>query len=98
MTHNWRERLIRLFLVRSAGQTRGPALIWTVLAVVSMAAATVIALHPGQLGDLVTVREWLSYWITTHGNPYTHFYPVLDYPPLAFLVLGPLILLPAHAR
>jgi hypothetical protein len=61
-----------------------------------MSAATVIALQPGQLGDLVTVREWLTYWVTTHGNPYTHFHPVLDYPPMAFLVLGPMVLLPAH--
>ncbi len=96
MAQNFRERLIRLFLVRSEGPAREPALVWTVLAVVSVAAATFIAMRPDQLGDLGTVREWLTYWITTRGNPYQHFYPVLDYPPIAFLLLGPLALVPVE--
>lgn len=68
--------------------------LWALVATISLSAASFVALQPGRLGDLHTVREWLAYWIATGANPYTHFAPALDYPPVALLLLRPLAVLP----
>ena len=83
-----------MFLIRAEDGWPGPAIIWSILAAISVSAAGIVASRPGHLGDLHTVREWLSYWTSTTGNPYTHFAPMLDYPPISFLVLWPVSLLP----
>lgn len=68
------------------------AAFWSVAAAVSVGIATAVALRPGQLDDLHTVRQWLHYWLQSGRNPYEYFGAKLDYPPLAFLVLWPLAL------
>ena len=55
----------------------------------SLLVATVVALRPGSLADLWLVRNWLHHWLEG-GNPYSHFYGGIDYPPAAFIVLWPL--------
>lgn len=94
MKRPWRSVLTSMFLIRSEDGWPGPAIIWSILAAISVSAAGIVASRPGHLGDLHTVREWLSYWTSTTGNPYTHFAPMLDYPPISFLVLWPVSLLP----
>jgi hypothetical protein len=59
-----------------------------VTALASVSAASAIALQPGFLADLSQVRDWLSAWLTTGGDPYSTFRE-LDYPPNAFVVLWP---------
>jgi hypothetical protein len=91
----WREVLAEIFLVRPAGRSRLPLAIWLTAGALSVTVAIVVALRPGHLGDLVTVRGWLHYWLSSGDSPYQHFGPVLDYPPMAFLLLWPLDLPPA---
>ena len=86
--------LTSIFLIRSEDGWPGPAIIWSIVAAISVSAAGIVASRPGHLGDLHTVREWLRYWTSTGGNPFTHYAPTLDYPPISFLVLWPLSLLP----
>ena len=88
----WRELLTSIFLVRSERPTPVPLRVWLVIASLSLTVSVAVALQPGQLGDLATVRAWLHYWVTAWDNPYKHFGAVLDYPPLAFLMLWPLSL------
>lgn len=92
--HSWRGFANGLFLIRSGRGSWGPAACWAVAACVSLSAASWVALQPGRLGDLHIVREWLNFWTIERSNPYPHFEGDLDYPPLAFLVLWPLHLLP----
>jgi hypothetical protein len=86
-----RQWLRDLFLVRSAADPSIPFAFWLGLSVLSVVAATAIAARPDQLGDLWTVRGWLTYWLE-HGNPYLAF-DDLDYPPASFFVLWPLAFL-----
>lgn len=67
-----------------------PLAVWSTVAALSVIVAIFVALQPGQLGDLTTVRSWLHYWFAVGDNPYRHFGPPLDYPPMAFLVLWPI--------
>ena len=95
-----------MFLVRPTRDARQPAVFWSLVASASVGAGIVIALRPGQLADLHLVRAWVNYWLTTGGDPYTAYRfqaddpglgATLDYPPMAFLLLWPLALLPQAA-
>lgn len=71
-----------------------PVVFWVVIASVSVTGAIIVALQPGHLLDLQEVRGWLRYWLVAHDNPYEIFWPTLDYPPIAFLMLWPISLPP----
>jgi hypothetical protein len=80
-------RLAPYFLPR-ASTSVVPLAVWGAAALLSVGAASVIALQPGYLADLWQLRDWLGEWLTSGGNPYRTF-AELDYPPNAFVVLWP---------
>lgn len=65
-------------------------LFWTIGGAVSAGLAMWVALQPGMLLDLWSVREWLHLW-RAGGDPYASF-DNIDYPPNALIVLAPLAL------
>jgi len=89
-----RDAIARTFLVDPDERSWQPAKFWIVVALASVSAAAWVALQPGRLADLHLVRTWLSYAQSHAADPYAHFEGQLDYPPIAFLVLRPLIWIP----
>jgi hypothetical protein len=69
--------------------------VWGVLACVSLASGVWGATWPGRSLDLREVLRWAATWDFGAVNPYTTGVLRVDYPPHAFLLLGPLHLLPA---
>jgi hypothetical protein len=85
--------LIDIFLIRQARDPERPLTAWIAAAALSVTIATAVAVQPGGLEDFWLVRDWIVHWVQ-HGNPY-EAYRNLDYPPGAFLLLWPIVLLPA---
>lgn len=67
---------------------------WAGAAVLSLAAGVWVSTMPGRSLDLMEVLDWLAVWNFGATNPYGVGGLRVDYPPHAFLMLGPLHLLP----
>jgi hypothetical protein len=67
--------------------------IWTVFAVLNLAAAVVIVEDPQRALDLDTMMRWGHAWLVDGLNVYGQPSSVTDYPPNAIVVLSPLSLL-----
>lgn len=89
-----RNLLALTLMVRADRRSWVPAVFWSVTAVISMIAASALAMQPGRLSDLYEVRSWLAVLGDPGVEPYAHFAGKLDYPPVALLVLLPIRLIP----
>lgn len=63
------------------------------VAAFTVGAGVVRAVSGARSDDLLQVHSWLVYWLFESANPYTGVTAV-NYPPHAFIVLGPLGLIP----
>ncbi len=68
-------------------------MIWAVLAILNLAAGTVIASHDGRASDLESVMRWVKAWLIDGANVYQPLDSTTDYPPHAMVLLSPLGLL-----
>jgi hypothetical protein len=65
-------------------------MIWAVLALLNLAAGTVIASHDGRASDLESVMRWVRAWLLDGVNVYQPLDSTTDYPPHAIVLLSPL--------
>ena len=70
---------------------------WAGAAALSLAAGVWVSAMPGRSRDLLEVLDWLAVWDFGAVNPYDVSGLRVDYPPHAFLMLGPLHLVPVAA-
>ena len=76
-------------------QRRGALIVWTLLAVVNLSAALVIASRPERQSDLESMRRWGAQWLLSGVNVYG-IGQGTDYPPNAIVTLSPLGALPSR--
>lgn len=89
--------LAEILMVRADRRSWVPAVFWGTAGSLSLMVAMVLAVQPDRLGDLREVRSWLAALDDPGVQPYLRFAGKLDYPPVALLLLWPLILIPDAA-